>query len=171
MSPEHEHPAIATGETEAIPRRPLTDAVFFVALMSTAIAFGGALAHALELPNKITMSRDDYFVMQQAYRGWDQLAFVLAAQFVSLAAAAVLSWRRQRVAVPVLVAIACLIAAQGLFWMFTFPANTVTGNWTLKPENWEALRARWEYSHAAGAALQLGAMAAIALATIRRSHR
>jgi hypothetical protein len=43
---------------------------FFIALMATALALGAALAHALELPNKIVLSRDDYFVVQKAYRGW-----------------------------------------------------------------------------------------------------
>jgi hypothetical protein len=39
--------------------------------------------------------------------------------------------------------------------MFTFPANKETLYWTVLPENWMALRAQWEYSHAAGAVLNL----------------
>ena len=35
-------------------RNPMTyEIVFFLALLATALALGGALAHALELPNKI----------------------------------------------------------------------------------------------------------------------
>jgi hypothetical protein len=34
-----------------------------LALMSTALALGGALAHMLELPNKISLSRDQYFTV------------------------------------------------------------------------------------------------------------
>jgi hypothetical protein len=30
-------------------------------------ALGAALAHALELPNKIGLSREHYFIMQRAY--------------------------------------------------------------------------------------------------------
>jgi hypothetical protein len=35
----------------------LRNAVFFAALPSTALAMGAALAHALELPNKIVLAR------------------------------------------------------------------------------------------------------------------
>jgi hypothetical protein len=40
----------------------LQDVAFFVALLATALALGGALAHALELPNKIEMVREHYFI-------------------------------------------------------------------------------------------------------------
>ena len=45
-----------------------------------------------------------------------------------------------------------------VFWSFTFPANQATANWTVLPEGWQALRARWEYSHAAGAVLNFAAV-------------
>jgi hypothetical protein len=45
-----------------------SDVAFFVALMAAAMALGGALAHALELPNKIDLSVDEYFIVQQ-FRG------------------------------------------------------------------------------------------------------
>ena len=35
------------------------DTAFFVALLATALALGGALAHAFELPNKIGMTRGE----------------------------------------------------------------------------------------------------------------
>src|SRR5262249_60131127 len=60
------------------------DVAFFIALLATAIAFGGALAHALELPNKTHMPQADYFTVQQVYRGWNRIAFVLAVQLFSL---------------------------------------------------------------------------------------
>jgi hypothetical protein len=44
-----------------------------VALLATAVALGAALAHALELPNKIGMSVDTYFIVQQVYSGWNRL--------------------------------------------------------------------------------------------------
>jgi uncharacterized membrane protein YeaQ/YmgE (transglycosylase-associated protein family) len=58
-------------------------------------------------------------------------------------------------------ALAGLIGAQVVFWIYTYPANVATSNWTFLPETWEALRARWEYSHAAGAICQLIAFAAL----------
>jgi hypothetical protein len=40
----------------------------------------------LELPNKIAMSREDYFIAQQIYRGWDRLAYVLGAHLTAMIA-------------------------------------------------------------------------------------
>jgi hypothetical protein len=41
------------------------DVAFFVALLAASFARGGALAHAFELPNKVGMTRDAYFTVQQ----------------------------------------------------------------------------------------------------------
>ena len=41
------------------------------------IASAPALAHLLELPNKIGLSRDDYLIVQQIYRGWALLGIVV----------------------------------------------------------------------------------------------
>jgi hypothetical protein len=65
------------------------------------------------------------------------------------------------------VALAALIGTQVLFWSFTFPVNRVTENWTLLPDNWAQLRARWEYSHAASATLELVAVLALLFMTCR----
>jgi hypothetical protein len=97
--------------------------VFFVALLATALALGGALAHALELPNKIRPSRDEYFIVQKAYRGWDQLAYLSAVQLMSIVAVAVMSRQEPRVLWPTIFA--------ALFW-------------TAIAENWETLRRQWE---------------------------
>src|SRR5690606_34359719 len=144
------------------------DIAFFVALMATALALGGALAHALELPNKIGMSREDYFIAQQLYAGWNRLAFLLAIQAAGMLALIVIYWREPAVLRPVVVALACLAAAQAVFWIWTFPANVATDNWTTQPENWAELRVQWEYSHLAGAVFQIGAMAALVVGVLRR---
>lgn len=146
----------------------LQAAAFFLALLATAFALGGALAHALELPAKIGMTREDYFVVQRVYAGWDKLALVLGLQLIGMVALAWLYRARSEVLVPVLVALAGLIAAQVMFWIWTFPANVATDNWTVQPDNWEQLRRQWEYSHFAGACFQLLAMAALIVAAIRR---
>jgi hypothetical protein len=137
-----------------------------VALLSTAVTLGGALAHLFELPNKIGLSRDDYFTVQGIYRGWDLLAFVLAVQFLSIVAVIVLSRHAREVCGLAVIALVGLIAAQGLFWLFTHPANVATDNWTTIPANWETLRRDWEYSHAAGAVCQLTSMGALIAAAI-----
>lgn len=76
-----------------------------------------------------------------------------------------------RVLWPTASALIALIAAQAVFWIWTFPANRVTGNWAVQPENWEMLRRDWEYSHLAGAVFQALAMAALLIAVLRRDPR
>jgi hypothetical protein len=146
------------------------DAAFFVALLATALALGGALAHAFELPNKIGMSREAYFVVQNIYRGWNRLGYLLAVELVGMLAVVILYRRERYVMRPALAAVGCLIIAQVIFWTLTFPANVATSNWAISPTNWEALRQQWEYSHLAGAVLQTLAMAALIVAVLAR-HR
>ena len=146
----------------------LRDIVFFIALLATALAMGAALAHALELPNKIHMSQADYFVVQQIYRGWDRLAILLAVELVSLLLLAALYGHDRRVLIPLFGALCGLVAAQAVFWIWTFPANAATNNWTAQPEAWRQLRSQWEYSHLVGAGFQLLAFASLAVAALRR---
>jgi hypothetical protein len=146
----------------------LQDVTFFVALLATALALGGALAHALELPNKIGMSREHYFIVQRAYDGWNRLAYLLAVQLFGIIAVIGLYRAEPRVWWPATAALAALVAAQAIFWIWTFPANQATNNWTSQPQNWEILRRNWEYSHLAGAAFQILAMTSLILAVLRR---
>jgi hypothetical protein len=154
-----------------VPSARASNVVFFVALLASALVLGPALAHLLELPNKIDLPRDEYFIVQKAYRGWSQIAWVLGIQVVALLAATILSRTERRVMILTLLALACVLAAQGFFWTFTYPANAVTANWTVAPDNWEELRRRWEYSHAAGATLQLSGFCLLALAVLLRGRR
>jgi hypothetical protein len=144
------------------------DIVFFVALMATAVALGGALAHAFELPNKIDLPGNEYFIVQKAYQGWNQLVYVLLVELLSIVALAVLYRREPFVRWSAILALTCLVCAQVLFWLYTYPANVATQNWTMMPENWAVLRHQWEYSHLAGAVFQLGAMAALIVAALGR---
>ncbi len=144
------------------------DLAFFVALLATALALGGALAHALELPNKIGMAREDYFVVQRAYDGWNRLAYLLAVELAGMLAVIWLYRAEPRVLRPALAALACFVAAQAIFWIWTFPANQATSNWTMQPDDWERLRREWESSHLAGALFQTLAMAALIVAVLRR---
>ena len=155
---------------EPIPRSRTYDILFFVAMLASATALGGALAHLFELPNKIGLPQEEYFIVQQAYRGWNRLAWLLLVQAGSILAVAFLSRRDPRILRPVLAAALFLAAAQAVFWIFTFPTNVATENWTVAPPGWERLRTRWEYSHAVGALFQLLATAALILAALRRAR-
>lgn len=144
------------------------DAAFFIALLATSFALGGALAHAFELLNKIGMTREEYFTVQRIYAGWDRLGFVLAIQLAGILAVMLLYRAQPRVLVPASIGLVALVAAQLVFWVWTFSANQATANWTQQPANWDALRAQWEYSHLAGAAFQTMAMIALVTAVLRR---
>lgn len=149
-------------------RLTTSDVAAFVALLATALAMGAALAHALELPNKIELSADNYLIVQTAYRGWSLLAFLLVIEVAAMLWLAVRYRTVPRVFWPTVVALACVAAAQAIFWIWTYPANQVTENWTVLADNFETVRAQWEYSHLAGAVCQVLAMAAIAIAVVGR---
>ena len=136
--------------------------VHFLSLFLVTLCLGPALAHLLELPNKIGLGRDEYFTVQQVYRGWALLGALILAAVLATVGLAVMVRRDRRLLPWVLFALACLVGAQAVFWIFTYPANVATENWTSLPENWERLRVRLEYSHAAGALLTLAALAALA---------
>jgi len=142
--------------------------VFFIALLATALALGGAMAHLLELPNKIALPRDDYFIVQQAYRGWNRLAFLLLIQLIAIVTVVIMSRHEPSVLWPAVISALCLLGAQAVFWIYTYPANVATKNWTTIPDNWETLRTQWEYSHAAGAVFQILAMSSIIIAALAR---
>jgi multisubunit Na+/H+ antiporter MnhB subunit len=147
------------------------DIVLFVALMATAMALGGALAHAFELPNKIDLPQNEYFIVQKAYRGWNQLAYVLIVELIAMITVAMLYRHDPGVRLFTVLAIICLVGAQVLFWAFTYPANVATKNWTVVPDNWHELRHKWEYSHFAGAWFQLTAMGLLIAAALVRKQK
>jgi hypothetical protein len=143
----------------------LTVARFF-SLLFAALAMAPAMAHLLELPNKIGLSRDEYLVVQQIYRGWALLGIVVLGALVStLVLSFMVRWRPRTFALS-LTAFLCIVGTQAIFWTFTFPANQETANWTVLPAHWEALRTQWEYSHAASAVLNLAALIALILSVL-----
>lgn len=142
--------------------------VCFVAIISTALALGGALAHLFELPAKMALPGDQYLIVQGICGGWWQIVYPLVVQLLALVILAVVYRREPRVFFACCLSLFSLLAAQVVFWVFTEPANAQTSSWTTQPENWETLRRQWEYSHAIGAVLQLFAMASLAVAALAR---
>jgi hypothetical protein len=125
----------------------------FLAIVVTAVAPIPGVGHLFAMPNTLPMSAEDYFTTQQIYRGWALFAIAL---FGAVAANLVLgsgavAQRPERLAG--FGAAAPILATRAIFFAWTFPANQATGTWTVIPQNWEALRRQWEYSHAVNAAL------------------
>lgn len=146
------------------------DTARFFSLLFAAVALAPALAHLLELPSKIGLSRDDYLTVQQIYRGWALLGIVVFGALLSTLALTIMVRGRRKAFSLALTAFLCIAGTQVLFWTFTFPANQATSNWTMLPENWMALRTQWEYSHAASAVLNLIALVALILSVLVRDE-
>lgn len=81
---------------------------YFLALFFASLALGPAMAHLLELPNKINLSRADSVGAQRV---------------------ATICFQPHRIPVH--------CGTQIVFWTYTFPTNRVTNNWTILPDNWE----------------------------------
>jgi membrane protease YdiL (CAAX protease family) len=153
--------------------RPLA----FLAVLLTALALVPAGAHLLAMPNKLAMGRDAYLAAQAAYAGW---AFAGILPIGAILACLGLALRQQQPphseGSSPWPALAALLLAAGLavFFHWTLPANQATANWTRLPEAWEALRADWEWSHAANAVLTFLALCAVlgaAISPVRGSAR
>ena len=140
--------------------------VQFLALVLTALALVPAGAHLFEFPNKIGLSQDRYFVVQDIYRGWALFGFVLLpAVAANLVLAIMLRGQGASFWLAVL-AFMCITSSVAIFFMWTYPANKATNNWTDAPANWEVLRTQWEYSHAANAVMTFIAFCAVALSVL-----
>ena len=143
-------------------------AAWFASLLLTALCLGPGLAHLLALPNKLSFSQEAYFTAQQVYRGWAWLGTAIFAAILATLILAILERKRAQRSLGALAAFTCLVAAQVVFWIFTFPANRATHDWTVAPPNWMQLRLRWEYSHAFGALLTLAALVVLVLSVTTR---
>jgi hypothetical protein len=130
---------------------------------------GPAVAHAFELPTRLNLPREEYFVVQQVYRGWSTFSIMLVAvQFISLLTTAFLVRHDRRVLIPTVLAILFVLVAQILFWTYTHPANVATANWTLQIDDWMRFRRTWEYAHLVRAGLQALAMTCLIVAVVSR---
>ncbi len=106
----------------------------------------------MSLPNKIHLAQNDYFIVQNIYRGWAWLGVVLIGALLINLALTVMT-RGKRPFPFVLANLLCLAASLAIFFIFTFPTNVATNNWTEIPANWQHLRWQWEISHAANCAV------------------
>jgi hypothetical protein len=140
--------------------------IFFFAILLTVLALAPGVAHVLELPNKLSMSAEDYLTVQSVYRGWWTLGILL---FASLTANAALAATVRDEATPFMLAIGATFAVVGalvIFFVWTYPVNQATENWTRLPLQWRSMRNLWEFSHAASAAVMLIALCCSILAVV-----
>jgi ribose/xylose/arabinose/galactoside ABC-type transport system permease subunit len=143
----------------------------FLSLLLVALTLAPAMAHLLELPNKMALSHDEYFIVQQIYRGWALLGFVVFGALFSTLILAVIVRHNRKIFILTVAALICIAGSLIVFFSFTYPVNQLTNNWTRLPENWLELRRQWEYSHATGAVLYLLALVMLLLSVLSSDKR
>jgi hypothetical protein len=146
----------------------LTKALQFLALVLTAVALMPAGAHFFELPNKFALAQDQYFTVQGIYAGWAWFGAVLIPAVVVDFALAYLMRDQGWPALLVLAAGVLMVATLVTFFIWIFPANQATSNWTAIPANWETLRTQWEYTHAVNAVMTFIGFCALTFALVIR---
>jgi hypothetical protein len=138
----------------------------FLAVVLTALALIPAGAHLFQLPNKIDLPQDAYFTVQGVYAGWAWFGIVDFAALIMNAVMAVKLRRRSLAFTFALTAALCFVVFFAIFFIWTFPANQATANWTTVPDAWNALRRQWEYSHAVNAVVMLVAFCSVILSVL-----
>ena len=112
------------------------------------------------------LSVPEYMTTQKIYAGWSFFGVAIIAAIL-FTLTHTLMVRGERAAFFLsLTALLCLGATQVIFWTFTYPMNVVTNNWTINPQDFEAARRQWEYSHAVNAVLTFVALVTITLSTL-----
>jgi hypothetical protein len=134
----------------------------FLAVVLTGLAVIAPAAHFLEMPRKMRLPKDRYFVVQDIYLGWWMAGLFLPAAGITNVAFAIMTGRKFATAAVVLIAVNLAV-----FLIWTQPVNRVTQNWTLQREDWQTLRNRWEYSHAVNAGVTFLAFCAATLAVLK----
>jgi hypothetical protein len=133
----------------------------FLAIVLTALALVPGGAHFFELWNKIGLGREAYFTVQHIYNGWALFGIVLFGALgtnLLLAVSLRRQWRAALLAGAGFVLVGLTLV---FFFLWIFPANQATQNWTVAPANWEVLRAQWEWTHALNAVLTFLALCAV----------
>ena len=122
-------------------------------LVVASLAVLAPVAHALELPNKLSLDANLWLAVQQhLYRGWGPLLGA-PTEIGGLVTSAALAWvrRRQRFRLSMTL-IACLGYAGMLvsFFVLNSPVNFAVSSWTptMMPPDWPEYRLRWELGHA-----------------------
>jgi hypothetical protein len=139
----------------------------FVAVVLTALALAPSGAHFFELPNKIGLAQQPYFVVQTIYRGWALFGILIFAAIGANLLLALMLRRRDKPFWWALGAGLMLTGTLLIFFGWTYPANQATHNWTVVAANWERLRTQWELSHAANAILTFVALCCTIWSAVR----
>jgi len=118
-------------------------------------------SHLFVLPNKIGLAQQDYFVAQSLYRGWALFGIVLISALAANIAFSIML-RGQGMSFYLAGAAAlCMGVTLAIFFTWICPANQLTKNWTVVPDDWFAFRVQWEAWHAMNAAITFVALCCV----------
>jgi hypothetical protein len=155
----------------------MVDVLQALSLILVVLAMVPALAHALELPGKLRLTKDTYFAVQPIYYpGFTIAGISEPVAIISTIILLVVTPRGGADFWLTLVALVGLIGMHAVYWLFTHPVNNFwlqgkklsglgSGFFSLgsaskqgsqsdtSTVDWTNLRDRWEYSHVARAGL------------------
>jgi hypothetical protein len=148
----------------------MKNVIRFTAILFTAITLSALMAHLLELRVKINLSKENYQTVQGIYSGWQWLAIFEIGAILLTTIWAIIDRKLNPIFSFLLTALICFILSIIVFFLFTFPTNQETLNWTNLRDNWDELRKTWEYSHAARAILSLLGFSSLVIAILKNNH-
>lgn len=159
----------------------LVDTLFIIAIVLAALVAAPAIAHALELPGKMRLSEAEYRIVQRIYYPGFTLAGI--AEVGAPMAVLVLLFLVPRASAEfrlLSIALVGFVVIQAVFWLLIQPVNRAwvapvklsamgarffgAGTRGGREPAFDQLRARWEYSHLARAALSVLSLLAVAIA-------
>ncbi len=141
----------------------------FIAILFTAITLSALMAHLLELRVKINLSKEDYQIVQGIYSGWQWLGIFEIGAIILTIIWIIFDRKLKNIFPFLLTSLICFILSIFVFFIFTFPTNQETLNWTSLPNHWDELRKTWEYSHATRAILSLFGFSFLILALLKNT--
>lgn len=152
----------------------MMDMLQILTLILVGLAMVPALAHALELPGKLRLTKDAYFAVQPIYYpGFTIAGIAEPVAILSTIILLVLTPQGGADFWLTLAALLGLIGMHAVYWLVTHPVNnfwlqgkklsglgsgffsfasTSSRGGDTAPADWTNLRDRWEYSHVARAA-------------------
>ena len=164
----------------------MREVVHVLDVLLVAVAMALALAHALELPGKMRLSREEYLVVQPIYYpGFTVGGLAEPLGLLATALLLILTPVASREFWLALIALLGLVGMQAVYWVVTHPVN----RFSLRDEglgaagaeffaadparragrqgdDWQALRDRWEYSHVARALCGIVSLLALVVALV-----
>lgn len=155
-----------TSQRAEIPMRYIAEAIDFYAFLtaiSVAICCVPPAVSLFDLPSKLSLSTTHYMTVQRTNSGVSFFGAAVTGALV-LTIAHTITLRGDSIAFLLsAAACTCLAGTELIFWLFTYPINVATKQWTVTPNKFETARKQWEYARAISAILTLLALVTVLL--------